>query len=77
MVAEQEKLSVDLLQKVVNDHPGTPWARRAQKEIDDGFGFVLLIDFGIRRGFATRSSCPISDRADMMCWSCEYDFAVC
>lgn len=39
MVAEEEKKSTDLLKQVMNDHPGTPWARRAEREISDGFGF--------------------------------------
>ncbi|MCA9086221.1 MAG: VWA domain-containing protein [Planctomycetaceae bacterium] len=41
MVAEEEKKSVDMLKQVMNDHPGTPWARRAEREIGDGFGFVV------------------------------------
>jgi hypothetical protein len=33
------KQARDLLQRVVNDHPGTPWALLAQRELKDSFGF--------------------------------------
>jgi hypothetical protein len=41
MVTEEEKKAVDLLDVVIKDHPGTPWARRAEREKGDGFGFVV------------------------------------
>ncbi|MCP4174259.1 MAG: VWA domain-containing protein [Fuerstiella sp.] len=41
MVTEEEKKAVDLLDIVIKDHPGTPWARRAEREKSDGFGFVV------------------------------------
>ena len=39
MVAEEEKLTMELLNHVIEEHPGTPWARRAEREKSDGFGF--------------------------------------
>jgi hypothetical protein len=39
MVREQEKFTADLLKDVIEDHPNTPWARRAQLELSSGFGF--------------------------------------
>lgn len=42
MVAEQEKLTIEMLDKVIQDHPGTPWARRAEREKQDGFGFSIF-----------------------------------
>ena len=41
MVKAEEKAAVERLQEVIKSHDGTPWARRAQKEISDGFGFVI------------------------------------
>ncbi len=41
MVAADEKAAIDRLQEVIKTHKGTPWARRAEKEIADGFGFVV------------------------------------
>ena len=41
MVASEEKKCFDLLDVVIKEHPGTPWARRAQDEKSDGFGFVV------------------------------------
>lgn len=39
MVQEEEKTSLERMQAVVKDHPGTPFARRAETEIRTGFGF--------------------------------------
>ena len=39
MVTEEEKKATALLDEVIEAHPGTPWARRAQQEKGDGFGF--------------------------------------
>jgi hypothetical protein len=33
--------STDLFRKLIDDHPGTPWARRAERELQRGFGFAL------------------------------------
>lgn len=41
MVVEEEKLTVELLDYVIKEHPGTPWAHRAEREKLDGFGFVV------------------------------------
>ncbi len=39
MVSEEEKKSIELLDVVIKDHPGTPWASRADREKREGFGF--------------------------------------
>ncbi len=39
MVQKEERAAVERLQAVVADHPGTPWARRAETELNLGFGF--------------------------------------
>lgn len=39
MVRKEEKLAIELLDKVIKEHPGTPWQRRAEREKSDGFGF--------------------------------------
>jgi len=39
MVRQQEKLTTQLMKQVISDHPNTPWARRAQLELNSGFGF--------------------------------------
>lgn len=41
MVAAEEKNAFELLDIVIKEHPGTPWARRAQDEKSSGFGFVV------------------------------------
>ncbi len=41
MVAAEEKKCFDLLDVVIKEHPGTPWARRAGDEKSRGFGFVV------------------------------------
>lgn len=41
MVAAEEKLTTELLDAVVKEHPGTPWAYRADREKRDGFGFAI------------------------------------
>ena len=37
--AAAAKIAKDLLQRVVTEHPGTPWALLAQRELKDPFGF--------------------------------------
>jgi len=39
MVKTEETAAVERMQAVVTDHPGTPWAQRAQTELNLGFGF--------------------------------------
>ena len=39
MVKDEEQKSLERMQAVVKDHPGTPFARRAETEIRMGFGF--------------------------------------
>ena len=45
MLAEQEKRSLELYDFVKREHPGTPWARRAQSDIDQGFGMYFVERF--------------------------------
>lgn len=39
MVKTEETTAMERIRSVVSDHPGTPWARRAETEIGLGFGF--------------------------------------
>ena len=39
MVATEEAASIDRLKAVQKEHPGTPWARRAETELSWGVGF--------------------------------------
>jgi hypothetical protein len=39
MVKTEEAATKDRLKAVQTDHPGTPWARRAETELGMGFGF--------------------------------------
>ena len=39
MVKKEETTALERIRAVVTDHPGTPWARRAETEISLGFGF--------------------------------------
>jgi len=41
MVKTEEASSIERMRMVIVNHPGTPWARRAQTELDMGFGFVV------------------------------------
>lgn len=41
MVKDEEKRAHRLLKQVMIDHPGTPWARRAQYEIGLGYGHAF------------------------------------
>ncbi|MEZ6125421.1 MAG: hypothetical protein R3C49_19920 [Planctomycetaceae bacterium] len=41
MVKSEEEKTLKLLDEVIKAHPGTPWAARAQREKDEGFGFVV------------------------------------
>ncbi len=41
MVVAEEKKAIELLNGVVAEHPGTPWAFRASREISDGFGYIV------------------------------------
>jgi hypothetical protein len=39
MVKNEETAAAERLQAILKDHPGTPWARRAETELSLGFGF--------------------------------------
>lgn len=39
MVESEQNSALERMNKVIADHPGTPWARRAEYEIAAGFGF--------------------------------------
>jgi len=39
MVKSEEAAAIERMKAVVTDHPGTPWARRAETELSWGFGF--------------------------------------
>jgi hypothetical protein len=39
MVKTEETAAIERMKAVVADHPGTPWARRAETELSWGFGF--------------------------------------
>lgn len=41
MVKTEEAASVERMKAVTTDHPGTPWARRAEAELGLGFGFAV------------------------------------
>ncbi|MEQ9409416.1 MAG: vWA domain-containing protein [Fuerstiella sp.] len=41
MVVEEEKKTMELLNLVIEEHPGTPWAYRAEREKEDGFGYAV------------------------------------
>jgi hypothetical protein len=41
----QEKRARDLFQLVLTEHPGTPWARRAEFELGMGFGMIFAEAF--------------------------------
>lgn len=41
-IADEEKRAMKLLKDVIAEHPGTPWAIRAEKEISDGFGYIVF-----------------------------------
>jgi hypothetical protein len=41
MVKTEEAATTERLRAIVTDHPGTPWARRAESELGSGFGFVV------------------------------------
>ena len=42
---KQEQKARDLFQFVKEEHPGTPWARRAKRELNQGFGMHFVEDF--------------------------------
>ena len=42
---QQEEKSRELYHFVINEHPRTPWARRAQRELNTGFGMVFRDGF--------------------------------
>ena len=42
---KQEKLATDKYQHVVKNHPGTPWQRRAEWEMNVGFGMKFVEGF--------------------------------
>ena len=39
LVKNEENAATDRLKAILTDHPGTPWARRAETELSWGFGF--------------------------------------
>jgi len=39
MVKTEEAAAIERMKAVTTDHPGTPWARRAETELSLGFGF--------------------------------------
>ena len=39
MVKTEETAAIERLKAILTEHPGTPWARRAETEINWGFGF--------------------------------------
>ena len=39
MVKTEETSAIERLKAIQTEHPGTPWARRAETEISWGFGF--------------------------------------
>ena len=41
MVRKEELKATELLNEVIRNHPDTPWAIRAEREKNDGFGFVV------------------------------------
>jgi hypothetical protein len=41
----QEKRARELFQQVLTEHPGTPWARRAEFELGTGFGMIFAEGF--------------------------------
>lgn len=57
MVKTEEAASVERMKAVTVDHAGTPWARRAQTELNMGFGFAFverLFDTSGRRNEAVK-----------------------
>jgi hypothetical protein len=42
---EMRDKSLQLYRQVIKDHPGTPWAARAEYEISRGFGMELIEDY--------------------------------
>ena len=42
---KQEQRARDMLNEVVKNHPNTPWANRAQYELNYGFGFQIIEGF--------------------------------
>ena len=38
-------MATGLYERVLAEHPGTPWARRAQWEIDHGYGMTISEGF--------------------------------
>lgn len=41
-IEKQMEKAKELYRYVINEHPGTPWARRAQQELDWGFGISFV-----------------------------------
>lgn len=44
-IVEMREKSLELYRQVIKDHPGTPWAARAEFEIGRGFGMDLIEDY--------------------------------
>ena len=58
MVREQEEATIALMEQVISDHPGTPWAARAQTEINNGFGFRVADRLWDPRGIRSTIQTP-------------------
>jgi hypothetical protein len=48
---QHRKTAEELYRQVIEQHPGTPWARRAQQELDWGFGVRFAEDYWDPRHF--------------------------
>lgn len=58
MVKEQEQFTLNLMQQVRADHPGTPWAARAETELNSGFGFRVADRLWDPRGIRATIQTP-------------------
>lgn len=44
-IEHQRQLATEMYQAVIDRHPGTPWAQRAQQEINFGYGITFVDNF--------------------------------
>lgn len=44
-LSRQQKDAIRLFEKVIQEHPGTPWAQRAEFELSQGFGIEFVEDY--------------------------------
>lgn len=42
MIDRQQQTARELFKVVIEEHPGTPWARRAKRELNQGFGMTFV-----------------------------------